>query len=110
MPIIFRKHATHIYSADYAENSCDMLKNWAENKSSFEWTEVCKWIASIEDSNESPDVMEQSARNKFKAVLRVILHIQSFEIFFRMGMTEISGSNQKMRSSNNFLGILFPQW
>ncbi|VDP15085.1 unnamed protein product [Onchocerca flexuosa] len=76
VPITFRKHATHIYSADYAENSCDMLKNWAENKSSFEWTEVCKWIACIEDSNESPAVMEQTARSKFKAVLRADVHAE----------------------------------
>ncbi|VIO91072.1 NNMT/PNMT/TEMT family protein [Brugia malayi] len=62
--------------ADCAENSCNMLKNWAKNKSSFEWTEVCKWIASIEGSNELPVVMEQSARSRFKAVLRADLHAE----------------------------------
>ncbi|CAG9532655.1 unnamed protein product [Cercopithifilaria johnstoni] len=76
VPIIFRKHAKHIYSADCAENSCDMVKNWAENKSSFEWTEVCKWIACIENSNEAPAVMEQNARSRFKAVLRADLHAE----------------------------------
>lgn len=76
VPITFRKHAKHIYSADCAENSCNMLKNWAKNKSSFEWTEVCKWIASIEGSNELPVVMEQSARSRFKAVLRADLHAE----------------------------------
>uniref|UniRef100_A0A915PFF7 NNMT/PNMT/TEMT family protein n=1 Tax=Setaria digitata TaxID=48799 RepID=A0A915PFF7_9BILA len=74
VPITFRKRAEHIYSADYAENSCDMLKNWVENKSSFEWTEICKWIASIEDSDESPAMMEQSARSRFEAILRADLH------------------------------------
>ncbi|MCP9259193.1 NNMT/PNMT/TEMT family protein [Dirofilaria immitis] len=76
VPITFRKHAKHIYSADYAESSCDMLKNWAKNKSSFEWTEICKWIACIENSDESPDVMEQSARSRFKAVLRADVHAE----------------------------------
>ncbi|VDK84084.1 unnamed protein product [Litomosoides sigmodontis] len=30
VPITFRKDSEHIYSADCAENNCDMWKNWAE--------------------------------------------------------------------------------
>ncbi|VDN06316.1 unnamed protein product [Thelazia callipaeda] len=73
VPITFRKHAEHIYSADYAQVNCDVLKNWAKNKSTFEWNQVCELIACVEDSDDSPADMQDCARNKFRAIFRIDL-------------------------------------
>ncbi|PIO53166.1 hypothetical protein TELCIR_25510, partial [Teladorsagia circumcincta] len=37
----------------------------------FDWSNVCEWIASIENTEEMPSVMQQAAREKVKAVLEV---------------------------------------
>ncbi|PAV59114.1 hypothetical protein WR25_10799 [Diploscapter pachys] len=41
---------------------------------SFDWTEVCKWIANIEATMETPQQMQDKARSKMRAVLEVNVH------------------------------------
>ncbi|CAJ0580827.1 unnamed protein product, partial [Mesorhabditis spiculigera] len=73
-PIAIRHRAERIFSSDYAPANRAALIEWAENKSSFNWGEVCKWIASIEASNESQEQMEKGARDKLQAILEVDVH------------------------------------
>ncbi|KAK6057173.1 NNMT/PNMT/TEMT family protein [Cooperia oncophora] len=71
LPIAFRDRAAEIYTSDYAQVNRDVLQSWIENKSSFDWSNVCDWIASIEACGETPSRMQQTARGKMKAVLEV---------------------------------------
>uniref|UniRef100_A0A7I4YG48 Methyltransferase domain containing protein n=2 Tax=Haemonchus contortus TaxID=6289 RepID=A0A7I4YG48_HAECO len=71
LPIVLRQRALEIFTSDYAKLNRDVLQSWIEDKSVFDWSNVCKWIANIEASEESPSVMQQEAREKVKAVLEV---------------------------------------
>ncbi|CAJ0941906.1 unnamed protein product, partial [Mesorhabditis belari] len=73
-PIAIRDRATRIFSSDYAPANRAALIEWAEKRSTFDWGEVCKWIASIEASNQTADQMQQAARDKLEAVLEVDVH------------------------------------
>ncbi|VDO58376.1 unnamed protein product [Haemonchus placei] len=71
LPIALRQRALEIFTSDYAKLNRDVLQSWIEDKSVFDWSNVCKWIANIEASEDSPSVMQQAAREKVKAVLEL---------------------------------------
>ncbi|KAK0420751.1 hypothetical protein QR680_014863 [Steinernema hermaphroditum] len=75
IPIAFRHRADAIYTSDYALANRTTLTEWIQaKKDSFDWTNVCKWIQSIEASRESSEAMQQLARSKMRAVLEVNVH------------------------------------
>ncbi|VDK50264.1 unnamed protein product [Anisakis simplex] len=74
VPLIFRHRSKHIYSSDYAQINRDMLRDWILNKCSFNWINICEHIASIESTSQSAYEMQQQARNKMRAVLKVDVH------------------------------------
>ena len=53
-----------------------MLQSWIEEKNSFDWSNVCTWITSIEGGAEKPMIMQAQAREKMRAVLEVNVHKQ----------------------------------
>lgn len=71
MPIVFRNRALNIYTSDYAEANRQNLQLWYCNKNRFRWLEICQWIASIEFSSQLPDDMQNAAREKLRAILKV---------------------------------------
>ncbi|CAB3403081.1 unnamed protein product [Caenorhabditis bovis] len=74
LPISLRDRAENIYTSDYAPANRDILQKWIENKSEFDWTNVCTWISNIEASMETPTQMQAKTRNAMRAVLDVNVH------------------------------------
>ncbi|KAI3413952.1 hypothetical protein GPALN_011423 [Globodera pallida] len=74
IPLSARNHVTSFFSADYAQVNRQRLVEWIEGKNSFDWAEICKWIANIEASNETPAQMQEKTRKKMRAVLEVNVH------------------------------------
>ncbi|KIH57834.1 NNMT/PNMT/TEMT family protein [Ancylostoma duodenale] len=74
IPIALRNQAVQIFTSDYARVSRDVLQSWIEDKSAFDWSNVCHWISTIEAATEEPAVMQQKAREKVDAVLEVNVH------------------------------------
>ncbi|CAD6187850.1 unnamed protein product [Caenorhabditis auriculariae] len=74
LPIALRDRAKSIYTSDYAPANREKLQSWIENRSTFNWENVCKWIGNIEATMESPQEMQEKARRLLKAVLEVDVH------------------------------------
>ncbi|KAJ1373067.1 hypothetical protein KIN20_035398 [Parelaphostrongylus tenuis] len=74
VPIVLRNKALQIFTSDYAQVNREVLQSWVENRSTFDWSEVCGLISSIESSEEPPSVMQDNARSKVMAVLEVNVH------------------------------------
>uniref|UniRef100_A0A914GSE8 Uncharacterized protein n=1 Tax=Globodera rostochiensis TaxID=31243 RepID=A0A914GSE8_GLORO len=74
IPLSARNHVTSFFSADYAQVNRQRLVEWIEGRNSFDWAEICKWIANIEANNETPAQMQEKTRKKMKAVLEVNVH------------------------------------
>ncbi|WKY02545.1 hypothetical protein Q1695_016093 [Nippostrongylus brasiliensis] len=74
LPIVLRDRAEQIFTSDFAPANRDMLQSWVENRSTFDWSNVCGWIADIEACLDEPCVMQQKAREKVNAVLEVNVH------------------------------------
>ncbi|CAI2348568.1 unnamed protein product [Caenorhabditis sp. 36 PRJEB53466] len=74
LPIALRDRAENIFTSDYAPANRDTLISWIENRSEFDWNNVCKWIANIEASMETGVQMQQKTRNLMRAVLDVNVH------------------------------------
>jgi hypothetical protein len=85
IPIAVRKRAENIFTSDYAEVNRQTLKNWIENKSEFDWTNVCTWLSNIEATNESPKMMQELARSKMRGIFSVNVHKDTViqEIFYQ---------------------------
>ncbi|EPB76531.1 NNMT/PNMT/TEMT family protein [Ancylostoma ceylanicum] len=73
IPIAMRSQAVQMFTSDYARVNRDVLQSWIEDKSAFDWSNVCRWISNIEAAAEEPAVMQQKAREKVDAVLETIL-------------------------------------
>lgn len=71
VPISVRHRAVNIFTSDYAQCNRETLTSWIKNESPFDWTNVCKWIESIESSRETPEMMQGLARSRMRAVLNV---------------------------------------
>ena len=71
VPISVRHRAFNIFTSDYAQCNRETLTSWIKNESPFDWTNVCKWIESIESSRETPEMMQGLARSRMRAVLNV---------------------------------------
>ncbi|EYC23361.1 hypothetical protein Y032_0015g2608 [Ancylostoma ceylanicum] len=71
IPIAMRSQAVQMFTSDYARVNRDVLQSWIEDKSAFDWSNVCRWISNIEAAAEEPAVMQQKAREKVDAVLEV---------------------------------------
>lgn len=56
---------------DNFKTNREKLVEWIENKSKFNWTNICNWLACIEASTETPEKMQELARSKMKAVIKV---------------------------------------
>ncbi|KAE9551033.1 hypothetical protein FO519_005767 [Halicephalobus sp. NKZ332] len=76
IPITVRNRVENVYTSDYAETNRNMLQSWIEDKSDFDWSNVCTWISSIEGTAEKPVIMQGQAREKMRAVLEVNVHKQ----------------------------------
>ncbi|KJH49160.1 NNMT/PNMT/TEMT family protein [Dictyocaulus viviparus] len=74
LPIVLRNKVLQIYTSDYARVNRDVLQSWIENRSTFDWSEVCHWISSIEAVVEQPFAMQQQARDKVMAILEANVH------------------------------------
>lgn len=74
LPITLRERALQIFTSDYAKVNRDVLQSWIEDRSAFDWSNVCTWISNIEASTEEPAEMQQKAREKVNAVLEVNVH------------------------------------
>uniref|UniRef100_A0A7E4W558 NNMT/PNMT/TEMT family protein n=1 Tax=Panagrellus redivivus TaxID=6233 RepID=A0A7E4W558_PANRE len=74
IPIAMRNRAQNIFTSDYAEANRKTLQSWIENKSDFDWGNVCKWILNIEASTETPEKMQADARSKMRGILEVNVH------------------------------------
>ncbi|CAI4229119.1 unnamed protein product [Auanema sp. JU1783] len=74
LPIALRNRADIIYTSDYAPANRQFLLNWVENRSQFNWSNVCEWISNIEASNETPAIMQQKARDKIAGIFEVNVH------------------------------------
>ncbi|CAL2038126.1 unnamed protein product [Caenorhabditis brenneri] len=74
LPIALRQRAESIYTSDYAPANRDTLISWIENRSTFDWDNVCKWIANIEASMETGKQMQEKTRKLMRAVLDVNVH------------------------------------
>ncbi|CCD61707.1 Nicotinamide N-methyltransferase [Caenorhabditis elegans] len=74
LPISLRDRAENIYTSDYAPANRDTLINWIEDKSDFDWDNVCSWIANIEASMETGKQMQNKTRKLMRAVLDVNVH------------------------------------
>ncbi|CEF64842.1 Methyltransferase, NNMT/PNMT/TEMT family and Putative NNMT/PNMT/TEMT methyltransferase, nematoda family-containing protein [Strongyloides ratti] len=72
IPIVLRNRSRNIFTSDYAKINREELKKWIVNdKNSFDWSNVCNWIASIEAGCEKPQEMQDNARMKMRGVLEV---------------------------------------
>uniref|UniRef100_A0A183U3N9 Methyltransferase n=1 Tax=Toxocara canis TaxID=6265 RepID=A0A183U3N9_TOXCA len=71
VPIVFRNRAEHIYSSDYAEVNREAVRMWVEERCKFDWVRICEHIASIEPKKQSALEMQQQARKKLRAILKV---------------------------------------
>uniref|UniRef100_A0A0K0E8A2 Methyltransferase-like protein n=1 Tax=Strongyloides stercoralis TaxID=6248 RepID=A0A0K0E8A2_STRER len=72
IPIILRNRCKNIFTSDYAKINREELKKWIVNdKKSFDWSNVCNWIASIEAVCEKPEEMQNNARKRMRGVLEV---------------------------------------
>ncbi|KAF1760370.1 hypothetical protein GCK72_008619 [Caenorhabditis remanei] len=74
LPIALRLRAQNIYTSDYAPANRETLISWCENRSTFDWSNVCTWIANIEASMETGKVMQEKTRQLMRAVLDVNVH------------------------------------
>ncbi|KHN73469.1 putative methyltransferase B0303.2 [Toxocara canis] len=74
VPIVFRNRAEHIYSSDYAEVNREAVRMWVEERCKFDWVHICEHIASIEPKKQSALEMQQQARKKLRAILKVDVH------------------------------------
>lgn len=74
LPIALRNRAQNIFTSDYAPANRDALQSWIENKSDFDWSNVCQWISNIEASMETAETMQKNARTLMRAVLEVNVH------------------------------------
>ncbi|CAD5214600.1 unnamed protein product [Bursaphelenchus okinawaensis] len=74
IPIAMRHKAKNIYSSDFAEINRAAVTAWLKNQSDFDWTNVCEWIKSIEASKDTPEAMQDNARDIMKGVLAVNVH------------------------------------
>ncbi|CAD5220621.1 unnamed protein product [Bursaphelenchus xylophilus] len=77
IPIIMRHRAKNIYSSDYAEINRETVSAWLKNQSTFDWSNVCEWIQTIEASRETTEMMQNKAREIMKGVLAVNVHNSS---------------------------------
>uniref|UniRef100_A0A915ESH3 Uncharacterized protein n=1 Tax=Ditylenchus dipsaci TaxID=166011 RepID=A0A915ESH3_9BILA len=67
IPIAVRHRAKNVFTSDYAQG-------WIQGESKFDWTSICKWLANIESTSESPEEMIKEARKNMRAVLKVNVH------------------------------------
>ncbi|VDM59279.1 unnamed protein product [Angiostrongylus costaricensis] len=74
VPVALRNKALQIFTSDYAQVNRDVLQSWVEDRSTFDWSDVCGLISSIESLDEPPAAMQEKARNKVMAVLEVNVH------------------------------------
>lgn len=74
LPISLRDRAENIYTSDYAPANRDTLVSWIENRSDFNWDNVCSWISNIEASMETGKQMQEKTRQLMRAVLDVNVH------------------------------------
>uniref|UniRef100_A0A0N4Z9A8 NNMT/PNMT/TEMT family protein n=1 Tax=Parastrongyloides trichosuri TaxID=131310 RepID=A0A0N4Z9A8_PARTI len=72
VPIAMRNRVQNIFTSDYAKANREELVRWiTKDKNSFNWSNVCEWISSIEANLESFEKMQDDARDKIRAVLEV---------------------------------------
>ncbi|ULU03470.1 hypothetical protein L3Y34_002787 [Caenorhabditis briggsae] len=74
LPIALRERAENIYTSDYAPANRDALVSWIENRSTFDWDNVCSWISNIEASMKTGKQMQEKTRSLMRAVLDVNVH------------------------------------
>uniref|UniRef100_A0A8R1I256 Nicotinamide N-methyltransferase n=1 Tax=Caenorhabditis japonica TaxID=281687 RepID=A0A8R1I256_CAEJA len=74
LPIALRDRAENIYTSDYAPANREALISWIENRSEFDWNNVCSWIANIEASMKTGPQMQEDTRKLMRAVLDVNVH------------------------------------
>lgn len=77
IPISVRHRAFNIFTSDYAQCNRETTTAWIKNEGAFDWTNVCKWIESIESSRETPEMMQTLARSRMRAVLNVSRKIKA---------------------------------
>ena len=79
-----RNHIESIFSSDYSPQNRQRVIDWIFAKNSFDWSEICCWIAGIEARHEKPLQMQDFTREKMRAVLEVIIErIFSLKNFLR---------------------------
>jgi hypothetical protein len=66
-----RNHVELIFSSDYSPQNRKRVIDWIFAKNSFDWSEICRWIAGIEAQHLKPLQMQEFTREKMKAVLEV---------------------------------------
>ncbi|CAK5010380.1 unnamed protein product [Meloidogyne enterolobii] len=83
IPLVLRNHIESIFSSDYSPQNRQRVIDWIFAKNSFDWSEICCWIAGIEARHEKPLQMQDFTREKMRAVLEVNVQkrpvIQSIE-------------------------------
>jgi len=77
IPMAFRHRVEHIYTSDYADANRASLLRWSRREPGFDWTAVCKWMAGIEATIETPHMMQENTRKHLRAVLSVDVHKQA---------------------------------
>lgn len=66
VPMASRNVVKEVSLADYADQNRQVLQDWREGKSQFDWTAVAKFIASIEGNLDGWAELEPTARQRVK--------------------------------------------
>lgn len=69
MAFCFRNRVSEIYLSDYNEANRQELNRWWQHQSTFDWSDVTKWIAQNEGIPDKWHEIEEQARSKLRGVL-----------------------------------------